>query len=154
LEIYGFTEADPIVDLKQNDPEWFDTNRPSKLPGFANEFGPNGHFYFSPRHTRFGVKAIIPTSSGEVQTTFEFDLVGVGRKAGQTAFRLRHAWGKWKQIGAGHTFSQFMDPDVEPAGLLGTERHDDHPHASGLLAAVSGRRLQRADRCGEPGSDR
>lgn len=117
MEIYGFTEADPIADFKQNDPEWFDTNRPSKLPAFANEFGHDGHFYFSPRHSRFGVKAILPTPAGEVQTTFEFDLVGVGRKAGQTAFRLRHAWGQWKQIGAGHTFSQFMDPDVYPNRL-------------------------------------
>jgi hypothetical protein len=39
MEIYGFTEADPIADLKQNDPEWFDTNRPTKLPASANEFG-------------------------------------------------------------------------------------------------------------------
>jgi hypothetical protein len=48
---------------------------------------------------------------------FEFDLVGVGRNVGQTAFRLRHAWGQWKQIGAGQTFSQFMDPDVYPNRL-------------------------------------
>jgi hypothetical protein len=117
MEIYGFTEADPIADLKQNDPEWFDTNRPTKLPASANEFGQDGRFYFSPRHSRFGVKATLPASSGEVHTTFEFDLVGVGRKAGQTAFRLRHAWGQWKKIGAGHTFSQFMDPDVYPNRL-------------------------------------
>ena len=117
MEIYGFTEADAIADFKQNDPDWFDTNRPTKLPAFANEFGQDGHFYFSPRPSRFGVHTIVPTSDGDVHATFEFDLVGVGRNAGQTAFRLRHAWGQWKQIGAGQTFSQFMDPDVYPDRL-------------------------------------
>jgi hypothetical protein len=117
MEIYGFTEADAIADFMQNDPEWFDTNRPTRLPVFANEFGQNGRFFLSPRHSRFGVKTNVPTPDGEVKVTFEFDLVGVGRNAGQTAFRLRHAWGQWKQIGAGHTFSQFMDPDVYPNRL-------------------------------------
>ena len=41
-------------------------------------------------------------------------MFGVGRDAGQTTIRLRHAWGQWKQIGAGQTNSQFMDVDVFP----------------------------------------
>jgi hypothetical protein len=117
MEIYGFAEADAIVDFKVNDPDWFDTNRHSKLPSIANEFGQDGHFYFSPRHSRFGVQATLPTSAGAVQATFEFDMVGVGPNAGVTTIRLRHAWGQWKQVGAGQTFSQFMDPDVYPRRL-------------------------------------
>ncbi len=52
-------------------------------------------------------------------------MFGVGGDAGQTTIRLRHAWGQWKQFGAGQTNSQFMDVDVFPniARLLGTERH-------------------------------
>jgi len=52
IEIYGFVEGDAIVDVGQNNPDWYDANRPSKLPAFVNEFGQNGHFYLSPRQTR------------------------------------------------------------------------------------------------------
>ena len=156
LEIYGFTEADPIADFKQNDPEWFDTNRPSRLPAFADEFGQDGRFYFSPRHTRFGVKTILPTVAGEVQTTFEFDLVGVGPKAGQTAVPSSPRVGPVEADRRGAHLQPVHGPGrvSEPAGLLGTERHDHHPHATSLLAVVSGRRFQPADRRREPGSDR
>ena len=30
LEIYGFGQADAIADFKQNDPKWYDVNRPSQ----------------------------------------------------------------------------------------------------------------------------
>src|SRR4029079_17705807 len=45
---------------------------------------------------------------------FEFDMAGVGRDAGLTTIRLRHAWGQYKQIGGGQTNTQFMDVDVFP----------------------------------------
>ena len=35
----------------------------------------------------------------------------------RTTFRLRHAWGEIGQIGAGQTWSPFMDPDVFPNSL-------------------------------------
>jgi len=114
LEIYGFGQADAIVDFKQNNPDWYDVNRPSKLPSFPNEFGRNHRFYLSPRQSRFGVKGVLPTSNGDVTATFEFDMFGVGRDAGLTTIRLRHAWGQWKQVGAGQTNSEFMDVDVFP----------------------------------------
>ena len=41
-------------------------------------------------------------------------MAGVGRDAGLTTIRLRHAWGQWKQIGGGQTNTQFMDGDVFP----------------------------------------
>jgi hypothetical protein len=114
LEIYGFGQADAIVDLKQNNPDWYDVNRPSRLPNVANQFGQDGHFYLSARQSRLGVRAEMPTSNGTVKGQFEFDMFGVGGDAGQTTIRLRHAWGQWKQIGAGQTNSQFMDADVFP----------------------------------------
>ncbi|HUK37042.1 MAG TPA: DcaP family trimeric outer membrane transporter [Vicinamibacterales bacterium] len=115
LTIYGFGQADAIADFKTNNPDWYDVNRPSKLPSFDGEFGQNGHFYLSPRQSRFGAKATIPTSSGDdIKVVFEFDMFGVGTDAGQTTIRLRHAYGQWKQIGAGQTNSQFMDVDVFP----------------------------------------
>jgi hypothetical protein len=117
MEIYGFVQAEAFVDFRRNDPNWYDTNRPSKLPAFANEFGQDGHFYLSPRQTRFGVNDILPTAAGDVHSNFEFDMLGTGSSAGQTTIRLRHAWGQWKQLGAGQTFSQFMDADIYPNRL-------------------------------------
>ncbi len=114
VTIYGFGQADAIEDFKQNNPEWFDVNRPTKLPAFHNEFGRDGRFWLSARQSRLGAKGTFPTPNGEVFAQFEFDMFGVGRDAGLTTIRLRHAWGQWKRIGAGQTNSQFMDVDVFP----------------------------------------
>jgi len=114
LEIYGFGQADAIVDFKQNDPNWYDVNRPSRLPNSPDQFGANGHFYLSPRQSRLGVRAEVPTADGPVKGQFEFDMFGVGADAGQTTIRLRQAWGQWKTFGAGLTNSTFMDADVFP----------------------------------------
>jgi len=114
LEIYGFLQGDAILDFNQNNPDWFDTVRPSKLPNVANQFGQDGHFYLSARQSRFGVKGALPTANGTVTGQFEFDMAGVGKDAGLTTIRLRHAWGQWGKIGAGQTNSQFMDADVFP----------------------------------------
>jgi hypothetical protein len=117
LEIYGFGMADAIADFGQNNPDWFDVIRPTKLPNAPKQFGEDGHFYLSPRQSRFGVKGSLPTSDGTVTGQFEFDMFGVGKDAGLTTIRLRHAWGQWKQIGGGQTNSQFMDVDVFPNSL-------------------------------------
>jgi hypothetical protein len=114
MEIYGFGQADANVDFKQNNPDWYDVNRPSRLPNVANQFGNDGRFYLSVRQSRLGVKGTLPTSNGDVKGQFEFDMFGVGGDAGQTTIRLRHAWGQWKQVGAGQTNSAFMDVDVFP----------------------------------------
>jgi hypothetical protein len=49
-----------------------------------------------------------------LKTLFEFELFGTGSDAGQTTFRLRHAYGELGQFGAGQTWSPFMDIDVFP----------------------------------------
>lgn len=117
LEVYGFGMADAIFDFNQNNPDWYDTMRPSRLPKSENEFGNDGRFYLSVRQSRFGTRATLPTPNGDVKATFEFDMFGVGADAGLTTIRLRHAWGQWKKIGAGQTNSQFMDIDVFPNTL-------------------------------------
>src|SRR5262245_56999125 len=99
LDIYGFAMLDMGYQAKQNDPNWFDVVRPTKLPAFPNEFGEDGHFYAGVRQSRLGVKGFIPTDVGEIKTIFEFELFGTGVDAGQTTFRLRHAWGELGQIG-------------------------------------------------------
>jgi hypothetical protein len=114
IEIYGFTQGDMINDFKTNNPDWFDVNRPSKLPAFTDEFGHNGHTWLSARQSRFGTKATIPTSTKPITVVFDWDLFGVGVDAGQTTIRPRHMYGQWGVFGAGQTESPFMDLDVFP----------------------------------------
>jgi hypothetical protein len=114
MDIYGFAMLDMGYQAKQNHPDWYDTLRPTKLPAYENEYGEDGHFFAGVRQSRLGVKGFIPTDLGEIKTIFEFELFGTGVDAGQTTFRLRQAWGELGQIGAGQTWSPFMDPDVFP----------------------------------------
>lgn len=117
LDLYGFVMLDSGYDFGQVDPNWFDVERPTKLPSFKNEFGGDGNTYFGVRQTRFGVKTSTPTALGDLKTIFEFELFGTGVDAGQTTFRLRHAYGELGQLGAGQTWSPFMDIDVFPNSL-------------------------------------
>jgi hypothetical protein len=117
VDIYGHVMLDSGYDFKTNDPDWFDVIRPTKLNAFPNEFAPDGKVYFSVRQTRFGVKTSTPTRFGDLKTLFEFELFGTGVDAGQTTFRLRHAYGELGQFGAGQTWSPFMDIDVFPNSL-------------------------------------
>jgi DcaP outer membrane protein len=114
LEISGFAMLDMGYQTKQNDPAWFDVVRPVKLPAFENQFGEDGHFFAGVRQSRLGVRSFTDTDLGELKTIFEFELFGTGVDAGQTTFRLRHAWGELGAFGAGQTWSPFMDPDVFP----------------------------------------
>jgi hypothetical protein len=116
-EVYGFVQGDAIFDFDQNNPDWFDVNRPTKLPAFHNEFGGNNHMWFSARQTRFGVKTVLPGGHYDFKAHFEFDMFGVGVDAGKTTIRLRHAWGQWKKIGGGQTNGQFTDTDIFPNSL-------------------------------------
>jgi hypothetical protein len=117
LDIYGFAMLDMGFDIEQNNPDWFDVVRPTKLPSFQDEFGKDGRWFSGVRQTRFGVKSSTPTDLGDLKTIFEFELYGVGVDAGQTTFRLRHAWGELGHFGAGQTWSAFMDPDVFPNSI-------------------------------------
>ena len=117
LEVYGFAMMDMGHDFKTINPDWFDTMRPTKLPSFPGEFGENQNTFSGVRQSRFGVKSDTPTSMGDLKTTFEFELFGTGVDAGQTTFRLRHAYGELGAFGAGQTWSPFMDPDVFPNSI-------------------------------------
>jgi len=116
-EIYGYVMTDVGYNSKALDPDWFDVQRPTKLPAFEHEFGNNGSTFFSVRQTRFGIKSWFPTDMGELKTTFEWELFGTGVDAGQTTLRLRHAYGELGKFGAGQTWSPFMDIDVFPNTL-------------------------------------
>ncbi len=116
FEIYGFAQADYIQDISGRlDPSWDDAFRPSKI-GIDDQFGSDGQSSISVKQSRFGVKGAMPTTDGgnPINFKFEFDLFGTGADAGQTTFRLRHAYGEWGSLLAGQTNSLFMDGDVFP----------------------------------------
>jgi len=117
MEIYGYAQANAIYDFDQVNPDWFDVERPTKLPAFPNEFGENGNFWAGVRPSRFGVNAWIPTGWGELKTQFEFDLFGVNPDPGDTNFHLRQAWGEIGPFLAGQTNSVFQDGTVSPIAL-------------------------------------
>lgn len=117
FEVYGHIMLDAGYDIKTIDPDYFDVLRPTKLPSFSGQFAPEGKTYFSVRQTRFGVKSNTPTKLGNLKTQFEFELFGSGKDVGQTAFRLRHAYGELGKFGAGQYWSAFMDPDFSPLVL-------------------------------------
>ncbi len=117
LDAYGFAQTDAIYDIDRVDQDWKATLRPSKIPVVCPGdlgCGKNGEAIVSVRQSRLGFRGLLPTSVGEIKTIFEFDLFGVGDDAGETTFRLRHAWGELGPLGAGQTWSLFMDPDVFP----------------------------------------
>jgi hypothetical protein len=114
LQIYGMAMLDMGYDFKQNDPDWFDVVRPSRLPSFKDQFAPDGKVYFGVRQSRLGVQSTTPTPFGDLKTIFEFELFGTGVDAGQTTFRLRHAYGELGHFGAGQYWTAFGDTDAYP----------------------------------------
>jgi len=112
MDLYGHVMMDMGYNAGASDPNWFDVMRPTKLPSFKDEFGAEGNTYFSVRQTRLGFKSYTPTALGELFTQFEFEMFGTGVDAGQTTFRLRHAYGQIGKWGAGQYWSPFMDIDI------------------------------------------
>lgn len=117
MTIYGHAMLDIGYQTGQSDPDWFDVLRPTKLPSYEGQYGSDGNFFAGVRQSRLGVRTTTPTSLGDLKTLFEFELFGTGADAGQTTFRLRHAYGELGQFGAGQTWSPFMDIDVFPNSI-------------------------------------
>lgn len=120
LTVSGFAMLDAIYDFDRVDPSWKSTLRPSKIPVNCSTApldagcGNDGETILSARQSRLAFRGSVPTDLGELRTIFEFELFGVGDDAGETTFRIRHAWGELGSLGAGQTWSLFMDPDVFP----------------------------------------
>jgi hypothetical protein len=114
FQIYGFAQADAIFEFGQSDPNWFDVNRPTKLPSFDQQYGADNRFWLSARQSRIGVKTSGMLGTHAYKTKWEFDLFGVGADAGQTTIRPRSMYGQWGQVGAGQLETPFMDADLFP----------------------------------------
>lgn len=115
MEIFGFIQMDSGYDFGRMNPDWYDTMRPTQiLDSEGNEYESQGAYYMSVRQTAFGVKNFIDTPIGKIKTLFEFDLFGMGKEVGNTAFRLKHAYVEVGKFGVGQTNSLFTDSDVYP----------------------------------------
>ena len=117
MEVYGFAMLDIGHNFDSIAPNWSDTMRVTRLPSFEGEYGKDHSTFAGVRQSRLGVKTSTTTPLGDLKTTFEFELFGVGVDEGQTTFRLRHAYGELGAFGAGQTWSPFMDPNVFPNSL-------------------------------------
>ena len=114
LEVYGFAQLDAIQDFNRVHPDWDATLRPSRIPTVDGQYGSDGQFIASIRQSRLGARAQGTLAGKPYEARFEFDLYGTGVDAGQTTFRIRHAYGRWGPILAGQTNTLFMDGDIFP----------------------------------------
>jgi hypothetical protein len=62
--------------------------------------------------SRFEVDFRTPTAVGPLRAFLSGDFAGSNR-----TYRLRHAFGQWRGLLIGHTWSAFSDPEAEPDGL-------------------------------------
>ncbi len=62
--------------------------------------------------SRFEVDLRTPTAVGPLRAFLSGDFAGSNR-----TYRLRHAFGQWRGLLIGHTWSAFSDPEAEPDGL-------------------------------------
>ena len=61
--------------------------------------------------SRFNFDLRTPSGVGAMRAFMEGDFAGSGRP-----FRLRHAYGQWRRLLIGQTWSTFADPEAEPDG--------------------------------------
>ena len=140
---------------EQNDPDWFDVLRPTKLPAFENEFGEDGHFFAGVRQSRLGVKGFIPTDVGRAQDHLRVRAVRHRRRRRPDDVPPAPRLGR-----AGPVRRR---PDLEPVHghrrlpelgrVLGPERHGVLPQRAGALDAVV-RTATRASRSRSSGRAR
>jgi outer membrane DcaP-like protein len=67
---------------------------------------------YSAAASRFNLDLRTPTGVGAMRAFIEGDFAGAG-----SAFRLRHAYGQWRLLTVGQTWSTFSDPEADPDGI-------------------------------------
>jgi hypothetical protein len=76
------------------------------------EAGKESRFVLTAIPSRFNLDLRTPTGVGAMRAFIEGDFAGSSR-----VFRLRHAYGQWKDLLIGQTWSTFADPEAEPDGI-------------------------------------
>ena len=78
----------------------------------SQEAGKEPRFVLTAIPSRFNLDLRTPTGVGAMRAFIEGDFAGSSR-----VFRLRHAYGQWKGLLIGQTWSTFADPEAEPDGI-------------------------------------
>ena len=114
VKIDGYFKLDTIIDPRPagNADQFNTTTIPISQPGQPQPATVNVHA----RQTRFNLDFRSPVGESEhdARVFFEFDFFGAD---GATDPRLRHAYGQYKNLLLGHTWSTFIDPDAFPDTL-------------------------------------
>jgi hypothetical protein len=76
------------------------------------EAGKEPRFVLTAIPSRASLDVRTPTGVGAMRAFLEGDFAGSSR-----VFRLRHAYGQWKGLIVGQTWSTFADPEAEPDGI-------------------------------------
>jgi hypothetical protein len=74
--------------------------------------GKEPRFVLTAIPSRASLDVRTPTGVGAMRAFLEGDFAGSSR-----VFRLRHAYGQWKGLIVGQTWSTFADPEAEPDGI-------------------------------------
>ncbi len=114
-DVYGYVRANFSYDM---DEEVADNTASGSFPTIGANNVAEGHFNASASQSRIGVKA---TNSDGVMINVEGDFYTT---AGRDQLRLRHAYGSYKGILAGQTWSNFtsfagLTPSVDFSGAAG-----------------------------------
>ena len=83
-----------------------------QIPSDVAPAGKEPRFVLTAIPSRFNLDLRTPTGVGAMRAFIEGDFAGDGR-----LFRLRHAYGQWKSLVIGQTWSTFADPEAEPDGI-------------------------------------
>jgi hypothetical protein len=78
----------------------------------SQEAGKEPRFVLTAIPSKFNLDLRTPTGVGAMRAFIEGDFAGSDR-----VFRLRHAYGQWKGLVIGQTWSTFADPEAEPDGI-------------------------------------
>ncbi|MEE4186783.1 MAG: DcaP family trimeric outer membrane transporter [Gammaproteobacteria bacterium] len=107
----GWVQADLIQDFDPvGNENQFKVNSIPVAGNPDSQLGGNTNFQI--KQTRLSMDTRIDSAEGEIRTYIEGDFFGDGN-----SFRIRHAYGEWKGVLAGQTWSTFQDISARPLTL-------------------------------------
>lgn len=101
VSLYGFTKLDMIYDSDNNLGDL--AARPKIL--IDGQQASDDHFNMHPYQSRLGFKTLTPVEGSPLETRIEVDWMNNPPNGGD--LRLRHAYGSWKNVLAGKTWTNF-----------------------------------------------
>jgi hypothetical protein len=87
----------------------------SSIPVEGSEAASEGdRTVYTAAPSRYSFDLRTPTGVGAMRAFIEGDFAGTGSG---NSFRLRHAYGQWRKLTIGQTWSTFSDPEANPDGI-------------------------------------